>query len=57
MSVKIFSSILIAAILLEQVKVVRDAMNRALEMWKEVTDSTEDVSAPSKSACYPAGKA
>lgn len=32
-------------------------MNRALEMWKEVTDSTEDVSASAKSACYSTGKA
>lgn len=30
-------------------------MNRALEMWKEVTDSTEDVSSPAKAACNSAG--
>lgn len=33
-------------------------MNRALELWKNVTDLTEeDDSPPAKPACYSAGKA
>ncbi|KAK4263325.1 hypothetical protein QN277_028755 [Acacia crassicarpa] len=40
----------------DKIKVVRDTMNRALEMWKEVTDSTkDDDSAPATPACYSAG--
>lgn len=31
-------------------------MNRSLEMWKEVTDASEDVSAPAKSTCSTVGK-
>ncbi|MED6136697.1 hypothetical protein PIB30_058171 [Stylosanthes scabra] len=36
----------------DRVKVVRESMNRALEMWKEVADDTsEDASSPAKSSC------
>ncbi|XP_015965287.1 TORTIFOLIA1-like protein 4 [Arachis duranensis] len=36
----------------DKVKVVRESMNRALEMWKEVADDTsEDASSPAKSTC------
>lgn len=38
----------------DKIKVVRDTMNRALMMWKEVTDLTVDVSAPATPACYSA---
>lgn len=38
-------------------KVVRETMTRALEMWKVVTDASGDeLSAPSKSACSTVGK-
>ncbi|XP_028796666.1 TORTIFOLIA1-like protein 4 [Neltuma alba] len=39
----------------DKVKVVREAMNRSLETWKEVTDASEDVSPPVKSACSTVG--
>ncbi|XP_028767614.1 TORTIFOLIA1-like protein 4 [Neltuma alba] len=39
----------------DKIKVVRDTMNRAMEMWKEVTDSTKDDSAPATPARYSDG--
>lgn len=39
----------------DKVKVVRETMNRTLETWKEVTDASEDVSPPAKSACSTVG--
>ncbi|OIW10523.1 hypothetical protein TanjilG_15895 [Lupinus angustifolius] len=39
----------------DKVKVVRETLNRALEMWKEVANASEDVSAPAKSARPSAG--
>lgn len=39
-----------------QVKIVRETMNRALDMWKEVADASENVPSPIKSACASVGK-
>ena len=48
---------MIMVAMLLQVKVVRETMNRALDMWKEVTDdASEDASSPAKSACSSVGK-
>lgn len=43
-------------ILLLQVKVVRETMNLALDMWKKVKDVSENAPTPVKSACVSAGK-
>jgi hypothetical protein len=40
-----------------QVKVVRETMNRSLDMWKEVKDISENVPTPVKSACASVGEA
>jgi hypothetical protein len=40
-----------------QVKVVRETMNRSLDMWKEVKDISENVHTPVKSACASVGEA
>lgn len=42
--------------MLLQVKVVRETMNLTLDMWKEVTNVSEDVPALVKSACASVGK-
>jgi len=38
------------------VKVVRETMNRVLDMWKEVKDVSENVPSPIKSACASVGE-
>ncbi|WJX62323.1 hypothetical protein P8452_47329 [Trifolium repens] len=39
----------------DKVKVVRETMNRSLDMWKEVKDISENVPTPVKSACASVG--
>lgn len=39
-----------------QVKIVRETMNRSLEMWKEVPDVCEEVSSPSPLKSSSVGK-
>lgn len=39
----------------DKVKVVRETMNRVLDMWKEVKDVSENVPSPVKSACASVG--
>lgn len=48
--------VIMVIVLLFQVKVVRETMNRALDMWKEVSDFSENIPAPLKSACASNGK-
>jgi hypothetical protein len=39
----------------KKVKVVRETMNRTLELWKEVPGISEEISVPSQSTCSSIG--
>ncbi|KAG6766420.1 TORTIFOLIA1-like protein 4 [Populus alba x Populus x berolinensis] len=41
----------------DKVKVVRETMNRTLELWKEVPGISEEISVPSQSTCSSIGNA